>query len=148
MSARHALLALPLVFLAACASGPVGDGDGLIDPEEAPQVGWVAELEGFHHDVAGTATIVDENTIEIEGFTYDGRGLDARLFLIAEGAMFNEEVPLSEDLVGTPFDDELLVLDVPDGAFEDTNLLTLWCVPAAEDFGHGVFLPPGDLDLE
>lgn len=71
--------------LGACAGPQVGEGDGAIGPEDQPEVGWVATLEGFAHDVAGTAEIVDERSIELRDFTYGGGGVNAQLFLAVDG---------------------------------------------------------------
>jgi len=64
------------VWIGGCGK-QVGDGDGVVDADEIPQVGWVAELTGHHHDVAGTAKLIDDRTIEITGFTYDGEASTA-----------------------------------------------------------------------
>ncbi|MEN0067395.1 MAG: DM13 domain-containing protein [Myxococcota bacterium] len=128
--------------LVAC-GGPVGEGDGVVDDTEIPGVGWEAVFETFSHDVAGRAVIVDEQTIELQDFTYDGGGVNARLFLLPAGGDFTDDFELTDNLVGTEFDNDTLVIDIPEDApFEDWNLITLWCVPFRVDFGSGVFQPP------
>lgn len=123
--------------------GPVGEGDGVVEPDEVAAVGWQAELAGTAHDVAGTAVLVDEDTIEIRDFVYDGGGLNARFFLLPDGADFNRDIELTDNLVGSPSDGETLVLQIPDGVDrEDWNAITLWCIPAGVSFGIGVFEPP------
>jgi len=118
-------------------------GDSVVDEAEVPDVGWTAELENFSHGVGGTAVILDERTIELRDFTFDGGGVDARLFLVVDGADFNEDIELSDNLVGTAFTGETFTVTIPDGvSFEDWNLITLWCIPFSTAFGAGVFLPP------
>ena len=142
---RSMIQMVMVMGLVACGGGQVGGGDGIIDDDEVPGVGWVAELEGTAHDVAGRAVIVDENTIEIQDFVYDGGGVNARIFLLADGAEFDRDIELTDNLVGTSFDNETLTLTLPDDvAFEDFNLITLWCVPFAVSFGNGVFEPPAE----
>ena len=34
----------------------------------------IGELGTFHHDVSGTVSAVDDNTLVIENFNYDGAG--------------------------------------------------------------------------
>lgn len=137
---RSMWMALGLV---ACGGGPVGEGDGVLDTDEVPGVGWEAELVGTAHDVAGTAVIVDERTIEVRDFVYDGGGINARVFLLVDGEDFHRDLELTENLVGEPSDGETLTLTLPEGAgFEDFNLITLWCIPAGVSFGSGVFAPP------
>ena len=132
----------PFLLLAACGKA-VGGGDGVVDEGEVPQVGWIAEIDGHHHGVAGTAVIVDASTIEIADFHYDGGGLNTRVYLLADGEDFHADFELTDNLVGEEFDGDVLELVIPDEAsFEEWNLLTLWCVPAAVSFGDGVFVPP------
>ncbi|MFK7930507.1 MAG: DM13 domain-containing protein [Myxococcota bacterium] len=133
---------IPALILVAC-GGPVGDGDGIVDDNEVPQIGWQAPLVGTAHDVAGTAVLVDENTLEIRDFIYDGGGLNARFFLLPAGGDFNRDIELTDNLVGSPSDGQTLTLTIPDGvAQEDWNAITLWCIPAGVSFGTGVFEAP------
>lgn len=120
----------------------VGTGDGVVDPDEVPDVGWIAELRGHHHDVGGTAEIIDENTIEITDFTYDGGGINSRFYLLADGEDFHKDYELSDNMVGDEFTGDTLTLDISGIPFEEWNLITLWCVPAAVSFGDGVFRAP------
>ena len=134
--------ALPLLLLAAC-SPAVGSGDGVTDDGEAPQVGWVADFTTHHHSVAGRVEILDESTLEVQDFTYDGEGINARLFVQVDGAPFSGDYELSDNLVGEAFDGETFELSIPDEAeMENWNLITLWCIPAGVSFGDGVFAPP------
>ena len=140
---RSFRLAWALVILVACGGGPLGDGDGIVDDDEVPGVGWEAVLETFAHDVAGRAVIVDEQTIELQGFSYDGGGVNARFFLVPDGGRFTDDLELTDNLVGTAYDNETMTLEIPEEAsFEDWNHITLWCVPFRANFGSGTFLPP------
>jgi hypothetical protein len=148
---RHVALACLLV-----ACGEPGAGDGAGDDSASatptltgetsgtPQVGWLAELEEHFHGVGGTAEIVDESTLEIRDFRFDGKGIDARLFLVRAGEAFDDSVELSDSLIrDDPYDNETLTLEIPAGAdWSSWNLLTLWCIPAAVSFGDGAFHPP------
>ena len=141
---KRFLCVLPFAALLAC-DAQVGDGDGIVTGDEVPGIGWEADLETFAHDVSGTAVIVDEDTIEIRDFVYDGGGINARFFVLPDGAPFHEEYELTDNLVGQAFDGETLTLTLPEGAtFEDFNLITFWCVPVGIPFGQGVFSPPAD----
>ncbi|MBX2803144.1 MAG: DM13 domain-containing protein [Myxococcales bacterium] len=132
-----------LAALSACTGGPVGTGDGIVEMDEVPEIGWEAEFVTRAHDVAGRAVIIDESTIELQDFTYDGGGVNARFFLLIDGEEFHDTYELTDNLVGQAFDEDTLTLDLPEGtSFEDFNLITLWCVPFRADFGSGVFQPP------
>ena len=65
--------------------------------DDDPRVGQSAVLETRFHSVSGTATIVDNCTIVIENFTYDGGGLDVRVYGAAD-TTFEDGVVLSEEL--------------------------------------------------
>jgi len=132
---------LLILTLTACGGGIVGDGNGIVD--EVPDVGWTAEIEGAFHDLAGFAEIIDGNTIDINDFSYDGGGLNARLFLVVDGAEFSEDYELTDNLVGSEFANETLAVHIPDQAeFENWDSIVMWCVPAGVSFGMGVFEPP------
>lgn len=138
---RTFILAASL-FLTACAGGIVGDGDGIVTEDERPQVGWRAVIDGDHHDVAGVATLIDEDTIEITDFTFDGGGVNARIFLVVDGAEFTDELELTDNLVGTTYSGETLTLDLPAAASEiDWDTITVWCIPFGVSFGHASFSP-------
>ncbi len=145
---RRPSVAWLLPLITACQTGPLGDGDGVVQDDEVPGPGWTAEVIGTAHDVEGTAVIVDDQTLEIRGFTYDGGGINARVFLVVDGQPFSDRFELTDNLVGTgPYDDDVLPLDLPaDAEPGDWNAITLWCVPAGVSFGFGVFTPPDSGD--
>ena len=45
-----------------------------------PGVGYQASLSTISHDVSGTVTILDADTLLVENFTYDGLGPSAIVF--------------------------------------------------------------------
>ena len=137
---RWILLCIPL---AAC-SKTVGGGGGVVTDDEVPEVGWRAEITTRFHEVGGTATVTSPDTIEVSGFTYDGEGVNARLFLVVDGAPFDPALELTDNLVGTgPYDGDTLQLTLPETAEPGSwNAITLWCVPFAVSFGDGVFEAP------
>ena len=142
MKTLSAFPVLALLSLAAC-GGPVGDGDGIVTEDEIPGPGWSAILETNNHDVAGTAFIVDENTIEIRNAVYDGGGVNAQWYVFPDGG--SDGFSISENQVGTSYDNETITLDIPaDVDFADFNLISMWCVPFDVSFGDGVFMPPAD----
>jgi len=131
-----------LLVATGCAK-QVGEGDGVVDDSEIPEVGWIAELTGHHHGVAGTAELIDDNTIEIRDFVYDGGGINSRFFLLADGGDFNRDAEISDNMVGDEYDGDVVTLVIPEDIPVDSwNLITLWCVPAAVSFGDGVFEAP------
>ena len=117
-------------------------GDGKITEDEIPQVGWEAVIKGEHHDAGGVAVVIDESTIEVQDFTYDGGGLNSRLFLVADGQKFFNDYELTDNLVGTEFNGDTLTVDIPKNSTGKWNVITLWCLPAKVSFGDGQFRAP------
>jgi hypothetical protein len=105
-------------------------------------VGWKAELVEYQHDVAGTATIIDNCTVEITHFTYDGTGIDVRVYG-GVGGDYGAGFAMTDDLLKTGgYDDETLVATVPDGrTLDDLDGISVWCVDFAIDFGSDTFAP-------
>jgi hypothetical protein len=134
------------------ASVPPGDG-GVPGGEDAgaprsceathPKVGQVATLSTLFHGVMGTARIVDDCTIAIEGFHYDGRGIDVRIYG-GLGGDYARGFAMGPDLVRpTPWEGETLTVQLPpERTLDDLDGVSVWCVDAAVDFGSGTFADP------
>lgn len=105
------------------------------------KVGHTATLAQRSHDVRGTARIVDDCTIELTGFSYDGRGLDVRIYAAPAGDYANG-FAISDDLLGTAYDNGTLRVQLPDGmTLDDLDGIAVWCVEAGVSFGDGLFAP-------
>ena len=135
------LLGLSLIALVGC--GPAEPLAPAITDcgSDDLSVGAVAILETHFHDVAGTATIVDNCTIEITDFVFDGAGIDVRAVL-SDGPEFSSFDIISEDLRDDgPYDETTLTLSLREGMTLDGIFhLSIWCVPAGVSFGDGMFL--------
>lgn len=100
-----------------------------------PRVGLDMVLDGRAHDVEGRAVIVDDCTIELRDFHFDGGGLDVRAIGARDGDFDNGAV-LTEDLRRpTRYSGETLRIALPVGVtLDDVQGLSIWCVPAAVSF--------------
>ena len=128
---------------------PLGCTSGTIEPlapartncaAEHPLVGAAALLQTHHHEVTGVATVLDDCTVEIEGFVFDGQGLDVRAVLSDEPDFGSYDV-ISEDLrTDGPYDGATLTLPLREGmTWDGVTHLSIWCVPAGTSFGDGAF---------
>ena len=134
--------------LAGCASDDVDGPDGgtvAATTRECAathaEVGHATTLSERAHDVRGTATIVDDCTIELTNFTYDGRGLDVRIYA-AHGGDYANGFAISNDLLGTAYSNETLRVQLPEGmTLDDLDGVSVWCVEAGVSFGDGLFAP-------
>jgi len=106
-------------------------------------VGWVANLAAISHNVSGRATIVDDCTIRIDNFNYDGEGLpDVYIYAGLDGD-YAGGFAISDNLYGMPHTDETLTLTLPQSqTLDELNGISVWCVQAQFDFGSGMFAPP------
>ncbi len=125
----------------------MGNDDPLINSETGcsaldSRVGQTAELSMLFHQVSGTATIVDDCTIDITGFSFDGGGIDVRFYVGSDGRFRESQggFAISEDLVGIAYADNTLRLTLPPGkTLDDFNSISVWCVAVGVSFGTGFF---------
>ena len=141
------------IALAACASdGPTAELDMM--PAQGDdgmrqcaathdKVGHSAELSTRSHDVGGIATIVDDCTIRIDMFEFDGAGINVQIYGGLAGN-YEQGFSMSEDLRrDTPYSGESLIVQLPEGLdLDDLDGISVWCVPAGADFGSGQFVGP------
>lgn len=98
------------------------------------------------HAVAGTVTIVDEDTLQVEHFDYDGGGEGLVYFYLAKDSTqqaFIQGLEIGPNLFGTVYQDASLTLDLPAGTTLDGyDFVGVWCVPAAALFSAASFRQP------
>ncbi len=119
-----------------------GDSGGMSDcPQSHPMVGATAVLEEKFHDVGGVAEIIDDCTIEIREFTFDGQGVDVRLYG-GLGGDYDGGFAIGDDLINPQgYDGDTLTFTLPQGrTFDDLDGVSVWCVPIGVDFGSGMFM--------
>jgi hypothetical protein len=128
----------PLAFLSALALA--GTATAQVD-----RSGWQAELSTLSHDVRGVVTVVDADTIRVDNFYFDGLGIEV-FFTLATGnskAAFSNGLLVGNDLVGTVFANDSLVIDLPPGeTTSDYRAVSVWCTAAGANFGSGLFQNP------
>ncbi len=109
------------------------------------RVGWETELITRQHRVSGTARIIDNCTIEITNFNYDGRGIVVQAYTGSGNDFFGAAAgPISPDLVGTAYENATVRFTLPDNRSLDSfDAISIWCVEVGVSFGDGIFEPPG-----
>ncbi|XP_044743413.1 protein Skeletor, isoforms B/C [Chrysoperla carnea] len=110
----------------------------------------IGNFEEFAHGVSGIVYAVDETTIFIKGFKYDGMGPDA-YFWVGNSPRPSPEgyiIPYPEDYVGREppilraHNSTDVILRLPMGKrIRDIRWLSVWCRRFTVDFGE-VFIPP------
>lgn len=107
--------------------------------------GWSFELSRLAHGVSGRATIVDERTVRITGFSYDGNGPQVYAYL---GRDNSDGAFASGQAIGPIFQrrayvNETIELRLPEGqTLDGYGALSIWCVAFRQNFGSGIFAPP------
>lgn len=140
---------LDLVAFGLVADGDDGDGGGSMDLRECdathPSIGQVAELSTFAHQVSGTAVIVDDCTIRVDDFVFDGGGIDVR-FYSGLGGNYVDGFSMSENDLrrqGGYDGTETVYAQLPEGrTLDELDGISVWCVPVAQSFGDGLFRDP------
>ncbi|MFG0252304.1 MAG: DM13 domain-containing protein, partial [Phycisphaerales bacterium JB038] len=137
-----ALAALLLGLPAAAAVGQCPDG--LYD-----RAGWTATLPfDPGHDVEGEITIIDEFTLQVEGFSYDGTAPAVYFYLGAENTddAFDNGLELQPQL-DRPYSDERLTLRLPMGeSLDDYTAISVWCEQFSVNFTSASFVEPAEMN--
>ncbi|XP_054266957.1 protein Skeletor, isoforms B/C isoform X2 [Macrosteles quadrilineatus] len=117
---------------------------------ESPYYGRIiGQLQEYAHGIKGTVYAVDENTMFVKGFSYDGTGPDA-FFWVGNTARPSPDgyiVPYPEDYVGrdppilNAYNKTDVILRLPNGKrIRDLKWLSVWCRRFTVNFGD-VFIP-------
>lgn len=144
MKSRIASSPLLLALATGCAASASDPGPPMTDCDATHErVGWTAELTGYFHDVAGTVEAVDDCTLELREFTFDGTGLNVR-FVTSTDPEFGDYTSLSEDLrLSGGYAGDTLSFPLTEGmSLDDVDFVSIWCVPAGANFGDGPLVPP------
>ena len=119
----------------------VDEGEMSTCSNDHPMVGYTGSFTTYAHDVSGTATIIDNCTIEITNFNYDGGGPDVYVYAaINHNYEGNNAFIISNQINGTVYNDASLTLKLPnEKSLDDLNGISVWCEDFAVDFGSLTF---------
>jgi hypothetical protein len=109
------------------------------------KVGQVAELQTFFHQVSGKAVIVDDCTVRVDDFVYDGEGINVRFYSGLGGDYTNGFSMSESDLrrAGGYDGAEPVYAQLPENrTLDDLDGISVWCVPVSTSFGDGLFANP------
>lgn len=107
------------------------------------KIGHSGFFETFAHNVSGKATIIDDCTIEITQFSYDGGGPDV-YFYGAKSHLYSSDdaFPLGKKIDGQIFDNASIIIKLPQNkSLDDLSGLSVWCVDFSANFGQMEFTP-------
>ena len=108
---------------------------------EHRSVGQTAVFNGLFHEVAGQLTVIDDCTLEITGFTYDGLGPDV-YFYTGSSAEYNDgnNFIIGPRLNGNRWSEQRIRLHIPAGqTLDDFDRISVWCIDFDINFGDALF---------
>jgi len=107
------------------------------------KIGYSGFFETFAHNVAGKATIIDDCTIEISQFTYDGGGPVVYFYGAKDHDYASSDAfLLGPKLNGQTYNNAKFIIKLPQGkTLDDLSGLSVWCIDFNADFGHMEFTP-------
>ncbi len=109
------------------------------------KIGQTLSFSTLSHRVSGIARIVDDCTIQLEDFNFDGGGVDIRVYtgsISSSSGRFEESSnpSISVNLLNQEFVNGNATVRLPAGVnINDIDALSIWCVPFGISFGHGGF---------
>lgn len=120
-----------------------------VTPSDCPaptyaRAGWVARLSSLQHGVSGTVTIVDERTLRLSGFHYDGGGPLVFAYLGANdsSAAYAAGRAIGPQLA-TAYANATVEMQLPEGqTLDGFTALSIWCAAFRVNFGSGEFKAP------
>ena len=111
--------------------------------KEHEKIGHTGFFSTFAHNVSGKATVIDDCTIEISQFSYDGGAPDVYFY----GAIDHEYTsvdafPMGQKLDGKTYDNARIFIKLPQNkSLDDLNGLSVWCTEFQANFGQVEFTP-------
>jgi hypothetical protein len=111
---------------------------------ETSKAGYVGDFSNLAHGVSGSAKVIDNCTIEITMFNFDGQAPNVQ-FYAGNNVTFtgSEAFAIGGRIDGTRYVNQTVVLRIPNGkTVEDFDSLSVWCVEFGADFGNLRFTAP------
>lgn len=112
----------------------------------------MGDLGNTEHDVAGKVYILDDDTLVIDEFSYDGNGFGVYLNVATKGKNLKGyiknriDVPYPADTEGVPIEkkytgDGQLIIDLSQVGVKASQVkwLSVWCTVFERSFGHVIF---------
>jgi len=129
--------------VAATPAAPAAEQPGPVETTNTNSlIGMTAEFSNFSHNIGGTLTIIDDRTLEVTNFTYDGGGPSVFFYLGTDGqySPSNGGVQVGTMLNGAPFNGETVRIDLPPNiTLDDFNGVSVWCDLFFINFGDAQF---------
>lgn len=108
------------------------------------KVGYTGSFQTYAHNVSGTVTVVDNCTLRLDTFSYDGLGPDVYFYGLTDGdTELTKAFAMSDAIHGTVFETETVFVHIPDTkSLDDFDTISVWCVAANANFGEALLTAP------
>lgn len=105
---------------------------------DSTKMGYSGTFSTLAHNVSGTATVIDNCTIEITMFNFDGVAPNVKFYAGVNGNFSGSDAfGIGERIDGRSYSNETIILELPEGKFvDDFDSLSVWCVDFQADFGN------------
>jgi len=106
-------------------------------------VGQSGFFNTIAHNVSGKATVIDDCTIEISQFSYDGGGPVVYLYAAIDHQYNSSDAfEIGPRLSGRQFNNDTFTITLPAGkSLDNLNGLSVWCIDFKANFGQVEFTP-------
>jgi hypothetical protein len=107
------------------------------------KVGYYGSFESLAHNVSGRAEFIDDCTIKITEFNYDGGGPEVYFY----GAIDHKYIEsgafaIGQKINGIVYNNDEVILRIPDNkTLDDITGISVWCADFNANFGQVTFTP-------
>ena len=111
------------------------------DNSDHPKVGQLAILSTLHHMVSGQVSILDNCTLEVTSFTYDGEGPTVYFYGGIDNDYVDKGFAIGPQINGQAYNNATLTLKLESPSqLDEMNGISVWCYDFAVSFGDGLFM--------
>lgn len=107
------------------------------------KVGYSGTFQTYAHNVSGTATILDDCTIMLSNFDYDGGGPEVYAYAATDHQYQSADAfSVSNRLNGESYNNAEILFHLPNNkTLDDLTGISIWCVDFNANFGELTFTP-------
>lgn len=108
--------------------------------KSSAKIGKSATLSTRAHGVSGKATVVDDCTITITNFFYDGGGAQSVFVYGGLAGNYGQGFAIGSNIKGVSYTGQTLTLTLKTGDLDKLDGLSIWCSDVRVSFGDGLFI--------
>jgi hypothetical protein len=112
-------------------------------PKTHSKVGYYGFFETLAHNVSGRAEFIDDCTIKITDFNYDGGGPEVFFYgAIDHEYSASDAFAIGQKINGVAYNNAEIIIRLPDNkTLDDLTGISVWCVDFDANFGQVTFTP-------